>query len=438
MIDLNETHNPDLKSWVASANEAISDFPIQNLPFGMFKRTDSDIQPTGCVAIGNQIVVLSRCLAKDLLTGYAEKAAEAALGPTLNPLMALGPQYWSTLRAQLSALLREGADAEGLEDILIPMSEVEMCMPANIGDYTDFYASINHATNVGRLFRPDNPLLPNYKHIPIAYHGRASSIRISGTPSKRPMGQLKSPDVDTPFLGACKRLDYETELGIFVGPGTELGETIALDNAENHIFGFCILNDWSARDIQAWEYVPLGPFLAKNFATTISPWVVTMEAMAPYQQKIYQRPHGDPNPLPYLTSEAHEKEGGLAINFEVAIATAKMKEEGDAPYVVGSPIFDDMYWSVFQMLAHQASGGCNLRPGDFYGSGTISGTESNQLGSLLEVTVGGKNQIAFPNGEIRTFLEDGDEVVMRGWCQKEGSARIGFGECRSVILPATG
>ncbi|MBT3989820.1 MAG: fumarylacetoacetase [Rhodospirillaceae bacterium] len=442
MTLLNETHDPNLKSWVASANEAGSDFPIQNLPFGIFQRHSNpegtNTLPRGCVAIGDQILALTHVLAKGLLTGKAEAAAEAALGSTLNPLMALGAEHWSALRSQLSALLREGGAEAELKERLIPMSEVEMCLPVDIGDYTDFYSSINHATNVGKLFRPDNPLLPNYKHIPIAYHGRSSSIRVSGTPAKRPMGQLKAPDAELPVLTACKRLDYETELGVFVGPGNELGETIPLDEAEDHIFGFCVLNDWSARDIQAWEYQPLGPFLAKNFATTISPWIVTMEAMAPYRQGVYQRPADDPQPLAYLTSDAHEKSGGLNIVLDVAIATEKMRSEGQAPMVVGTPVFKDMYWSVFQMLTHHASGGCNLQPGDFYGSGTISGTSKDQLGSLLEATVGGKETLEFPNGETRTFLEDGDEVVMRAWCEQDGAARIGFGECRSVILPASG
>ena len=437
MIVLNETHDPNLKSWVPSANIPGSDFPIQNLPFGIFENKNN-AYPRGCIAIGDQVVALNDCLAKELLTGRAQKAAEAGAGSELNPLMALGPDYWSDLRSQLSLLLREGGAKTEFKELLVPMSEVKMCMPASIGDYTDFYSSINHATNVGSLFRPDNPLLPNYKHIPIAYHGRSSSIRITGTPSKRPLGQLKALDADIPVMSACKRLDYETELGVFIGPGNKLGETINIDDAECHIFGFCILNDWSARDIQAWEYQPLGPFIAKNFATTISPWIVTMEAMAPYRQKMSQRPDGDPKPLEYLTSEPHEETGGLDVKLEVAISTSRMQQNRDAPHVIGSPIFGDMYWSVFQMLAHHASGGCNFRPGDFYGSGTISGTQKNQLGSLLEVTLGGKEVIEFPNGETRTFLEDGDEVVMRAWCQKEGAIRIGFGECRSIILPASG
>jgi len=422
---------------VDSANEAGCDFPIQNLPFGVFKRAGSDDLPRGCVAIGDQILALTHVVANGLLKGKAEIAAEAALGPKLNPLMALNADHWSALRLQLSQLLREGGAEPELKDMLVPMADIDMCMPVDIGDYTDFYASVNHATNAGKLFRPDNPLLPNYKHIPIAYHGRASSINVSGTPSKRPLGQLKAPDAELPVVGACNRLDYETELGVFVGSGNVQGETIPLDEAENHIFGFCVLNDWSARDIQAWEYQPLGPFLAKNFATTISPWIVTMEAMAPYRQPVYQRPDGDPKPLPYLTSNTHEKSGGLNITLEVAIATEKMRSEGQPPHVIGTPVFNDMYWSVFQMLTHHASGGCNLQPGDFYGSGTISGTGRDQLGCLLEVTVGGKESIEFPSGETRTFLEDGDEVIMRAWSEKEGAARIGFGDCRSIILPAT-
>jgi fumarylacetoacetase len=436
MIDLNDTHNPDLKSWVISANMSGTDFPIQNLPFGMFKLKGVNDTPRSCVAIGDYILSLGSCLTKGLFTGKAKTAVEAAKGPVLNPLMALGIEYWSDLRRQLSALLAEDGPEVELKTALISLSEVEMCMPAAIGDYTDFYSSINHATNVGRLFRPDNPLLPNYKYIPIAYHGRSSSIRITGTPSKRPVGQLKTIEGDIPSLIPCKRLDYETELGVFIGPGNKLGETINIDEAADHVFGFCILNDWSARDIQAWEYQPLGPFLAKNFATTISPWIVTLEALAPYRQKMYQRPDCDPKPLSYMTSEVHEKSGSLDINLEVAISTTKMRKKGVKPQVIGSPVFKDMYWSVFQMLTHHASGGCNLRPGDFYGSGTISGTEKNQLGSLIEVTLGGKEAIEFPNGETRTFLEDGDEVVMRAWCHKDGATRIGFGECRSVIIPA--
>ncbi len=437
MTVVNDTHKPDLKSWVPSANTQDCEFPVQNLPLGVFKQDDKKDKPSGCVAIGDQLIALADFVAKGLLDGKAKKAAEAAMGPTLNPLMTLGKEYWLDLRRQLSILLRAGGADADLQDTLVPISDVEMCMPAEIGDYTDFYSSINHARNVGSLLRPDNPLLPNYKHIPIAYHGRSSSIRITGTPTRRPIGQLKPPDADDPVFDACHRLDYETELGVFVGTGNALGETINLDDAENYIFGFCILNDWSARDIQAWEYQPLGPFLAKNFATTISPWIISIEALAPYRQKIFGRPDGDPAPLSYLTSESHEKTGGLDINLEVAVSTSSMQKNQETPHVIGSPVFKDMYWSVFQMLTHHASGGCNFRPGDFYGSGTVSGTNKDQLGSLLEVTLGGKEPIKFPNGETRTFLQDGDEVVMKAWCQKEGGVRIGFGECRSVVLPVS-
>ena len=402
------------------------------MPFGVFKRDLSD-KPGGCVAIGDKLIALADILEKGLLTGKGKQAADAGSGPSLNPLMALGPAYWTDLRRQLSLLLIEGGAESQLQSVLKNITDVEMCMPAVIGDYTDFYSSICHARNVGSLLRPENPLLPNYKHIPIAYHGRSSSIRVSGTPSMRPIGQLKPPETEIPVLGICKRLDYETELGVFVGPGNELGEKIELDEAESHIFGFCILNDWSARDIQAWEYQPLGPFLAKNFSTTISPWIVSTEALAPYRKRMYQRPESDPIPLAYLTSESHEKYGALDINFEVAISTSEMQKKKEKPYIIGSPVFSEMYWSVFQMLTHHTIGGCDLRPGDFYGSGTVSGENKDQLGSLLEVTLGGKEPIEFPNGEIRTFLEDGDEVVMRAWCQNEGGIKIGFGECRSMV-----
>ncbi|MEE3000440.1 MAG: fumarylacetoacetase [Pseudomonadota bacterium] len=437
MIEINETHNPNLRSWVRSANDEGCEFPVQNLPFGVFRQNISK-EPCGGVAIGDQVIALASITKEGLLTGKGKEAAEAGSGSKLNPLMALGPEFWSDLRKQLSSLLIEGGAQKQLENKLIPVSGVEMCMPAEIGDYTDFYSSINHARNVGSLLRPDNPLLPNYKHIPIAYHGRSSSIRVSGTPSKRPMGQVKSLDSEAPVMGICQRLDYETELGIFVGPGNKLGESISIDEAEEHIFGFCILNDWSARDIQAWEYQPLGPFLAKNFATTISPWVVTLEALAPYRRDMSQRAKEDPLPLSYLSSENHEKYGALDINLEVAILTSDMQEDNRKPYVIGSPVFKDMYWSVFQMLTHHTSGGCDLRPGDFFGSGTISGLKKDQLGSLLEVTLGGKEPIEFPNGEIRSFLEDGDEVVMKAWCENEDGIRVGFGQCRSKILPASG
>ena len=437
MSNLNETHDKNLKSWVETANIKGSEFPIQNLPFGIFKSIGSkDIGQAG-IRIGDQIVVLEKLLQCSVLRGKAEVAALKSRGGCLNPLMELGHDYWSELRKQVSDFLKYGSKPVTHSDVLIPIADVEMCMPAQIGDYTDFYSSINHATNVGKLFRPDNPLLPNYKHIPIAYHGRSSSIRVSGCATRRPIGQIKNADATEPVLSVCDKLDYETELGVFVGSVNDLGEIITLDQAEEHIFGCCILNDWSARDIQAWEYQPLGPFLAKNFATTISPWIITKEALIPYRCKSYKRPLADPKPLPYLNSRTHERLGGLDIDFEVSIRTEKMRKENIPAMVIGRPPFKDMYWTISQMLTHHTINGCNLRSGDFYGSGTISGSEKNQLGSLLEVTEGGKTDIVFPSGEKRKFLKDGDEVIMKAWCGGgDDLIKIGFGECRSIILSA--
>ena len=434
MTLLNDTHDPKLTSWVASANDNDSDFPVQNLPIGVFRKAGSNQEFRGGVAIGDQILDVSKALDAGLLEG---DGSEACRSSTLNELMGLGRAQWSDLRNQLSRLLRAGNADEQAGACLLPMTDAEMRVPARIGDFTDFYSSINHATNVGRMFRPDNPLLPNYKFVPIAYHGRSSSIRVSGTPTKRPMGQLKAPDMDVPIFDACKRLDYETELGVFVGPGNNLGTSISLEEVEEHIFGLCILNDWSARDIQTWEYQPLGPFMAKNFSSTISPWIVSLEALAPYRLAVSKRPEGDPAPLPYLQTKAHEASGSLDINIEVAVLTEAMRNNGQAPQAIGTPNFKDMYWTIFQMLAHHSSNGCDLHPGDLYGSGTISGTTPDTYGSILEACKGGREPISFPGEETRTFLEDGDEVVMRAWCQGDGKARIGFGECRSVITPAS-
>lgn len=436
MTKINETHDPSLKSWVASANDDGCDFPIQNLPFGIFRRSGSPESFRAGVAIGDQVLDLAAAYNKGLLGDALSEAGEACEEPILNTLMSLGPDHWSPLRKCISELLRDGGPSGDVEPCLIPMADIEMDVPAAIGDFSDFFASINHATNMGMLNRPDNPLLPNFKHVPIAYHGRSSSICVSGTPTKRPMGQIKAPDADAPVFVPSKRMDYETELGFYIGPGNELGTSIELDDVENHIFGFCILNDWSARDVQVWEYQPLGPFLAKNFMSTISPWVVTMEALAPYRTAIYQRPEGDPQPFPYLSSDTHTTAGGLDIKLEVAVSTQSMRDRGDAPAVMGQSNFRDTYWSAFQMTAHHASNGCNLNPGDFLGSGTISGPTPDSVGSIVEKSKGGKEPISFPGGETRTFLDDGDEVIMRAWCGGEGQARIGFGDCRSVILPA--
>ena len=433
---LNETHDPGLSSWVSSANLPETDFPVQNLPFGIFRTKGAAERFRGGVAIGDRILDIPACLELGLFDGRAREAAEACRQPALNALMGQGPGQWSELRAALSRLLRDDGPADVLHEALVAMDAAEMSLPADIGDYTDFFSSRNHATNIGKLFRPDNPLLPNYRHIPIAYHGRASSVRPSGTPACRPVGQLKPEGSEIPVFAPCARLDYEIELGFFVGAGNPLGSPIRLDEAEGHIFGFCILNDWSARDIQAWEYQPLGPFLAKSFATTISPWVVTTEALAPFRTEAHQREPGDPEPLPYLSSPANEKSGGLDIVLEVAVTTAAMRGDGLAPHVLGKPVFKEMYWTVFQMVAHHTSNGCNLNPGDLIASGTVSGSQDDQLGSLMEVTRGGRRQIELPGGETRTFLEDGDEIVMRARCRRHGFAGIGFGECRSRITPA--
>ena len=434
MIQLNETHDVNLKSWVASANSEACDFPIQNLPFAIFRRAGSNETYRGGVAIGDQVIDLAKVASLKLLSGDAAVAAEAASDTTLNRLMGLGNQFASALRLALSKGLREGAD-RALEAAFVPMSEVEYELPAHIGDYTDFYTSVFHATSVGKLFRPDNPLLPNYKWVPIGYHGRSSSIGVSGQTFRRPVGQTKAPDAAEPSLGPCKRLDYELELGIYVGKGNAMGDRIPLDAADDHVFGFCLFNDWSARDIQAWEYQPLGPFLAKNFASTVSPWIVTLEAMAPYRIS-WTRDEADPQPLAYLESAVNREQGAFDIKLEVLIQTEQMRRNNQPAQSVSFSNFSHSYWTVAQMVAHHTVNGCNLKPGDFFGSGTQSGPEHKEAGSLLELSNGGKEPVDLGNGETRTFLNDGDTVIMRGFCAKEGAARIGFGEVSSTILPA--
>jgi fumarylacetoacetase len=431
---LNETHGLTLKSWVDSANQTNSDFPIQNLPFAIFRRTGSSEAFRGGVAIGDQVVDLAAVAENALFSGEAAAAAKACSQPTLNSFMGMGVAYASALRLALSRGLREGAD-KALQSCLIAQSDVEFDLPATIGDYTDFYTSVHHATSVGKLFRPDNPLLPNYKWVPIGYHGRSSSIGVSGQEFHRPVGQTKAPDAEVPSLGPCKRLDYELELGIYIGQGNEMGDAIKLDDSDDHVFGFCLFNDWSARDIQAWEYQPLGPFLAKNFASTVSPWIVTLEAMAPYRTP-WTRDAADPQPLPYLESDTNREQGAFDIKLEVLIQTEKMRLENQEDKSVSLSNFSYSYWTVAQMVAHHTVNGCNLKPGDFLGSGTQSGPDYEESGSLLELSRGGKESIDLGNGESRTFLNDGDTVVLKGWCQKEGAARIGFGEVRSTVLPA--
>jgi fumarylacetoacetase len=432
---MNQTHKPELKSWVESANAAGTDFPIQNLPFGVFTRLDEP--PHIGVAIGDRILDLAVCTRSGLLDKLSAETASACVQPTLNALMSLGRPQWVGLRRRVSELLRyESTRKSEVEKHLVSMSEARMLLPADISDYTDFYASVYHATNVGSMFRPDNPLLPNYKYVPIAYHGRASSIVVSGTTFHRPLGQMKDDEAKEPSFGQSKLLDYELEVGFFVGPGNGLGNRIAITDAENHIFGLCLLNDWSARDVQKWEYQPLGPFLAKNFATTISPWVVTMEALEPFRVPAFTRPPGDPAPLPYLSSLEDQTRGGIDVGLEVLLSTEKMRKEDRSPFRVSRGNFKDMYWTISQMLTHHASNGCNLRTGDLMGSGTVSGPEKESRGCLLELTWRGTEPIQLPNGETRRFLHDGDEVIIKGYCERDGYVRIGFGECRGLVLPA--
>jgi fumarylacetoacetase len=437
---INDTHRADLRSWVESANDGKTDFPIQNLPFGVFRDWEGDDSPRVGVAIGDRVLDVS-ALRAALFTGPARRAVEACAEPVLNSLMGLGPECWGALRARLSQLLSTDhedsvAARRTVETALYAMTDVEMLLPAEIGDYTDFYASVFHATNVGSMFRPDNPLLPNYKHVPIGYHGRASSIVVSGAPVKRPLGQTKADDAAVPSFGPSRLLDYEVEVGAFVGPGNPRGEAIALGDARAHLFGLCLVNDWSARDIQKWEYQPLGPFLAKNFATTVSPWIVTMEALAPFRAPAFERPEGDPSPLPYLADEADQREGAFDIVLETFIESPQMRSDGFEGVRVSRASFKDMYWTVGQMLAHHASNGCNLRPGDLLASGTVSGEARESAGCLLERTWRGTEPIELPSGEKRKFLEDGDTVIIRAYCTRDGAVRIGFGECRGTVLPA--
>lgn len=436
MTALNETHRPDLQSWVASANVAGQDFPIQNLPFAVFRRKGSTEAFRGGVAIGDQILDFAAVAQTGVFAGDVQAAIQAGVQSKLNALMALGQPAWSALRLALSRALRTGAaEQAALQACLVPQAEAEYDVPARVGDYTDFYTSVYHATNIGKQFRPDNPLLPNYKWVPIGYHGRASSIGVSGQQFRRPVGQTMPPGATQPSFGPSKRLDIELEVGIFVGTGNELGDPVTITEAEAHVFGICLLNDWSARDLQGWEYQPLGPFLSKNFATTISPWIVTLEALAPYRVP-FVRPAEDPQPLPYLDSADNRAAGSLDIQLQVGLETPQMRAAGQGDATICRTSYRHAYWTVAQMVTHHTVNGCNLQPGDLLGSGTLSGPTLDQAGALIELTTGGKNPLTLPNGETRTFLEDGDAVVIRGWCEKDGTARIGFGECVGTVLPA--
>ena len=421
-----ETHDPSLASWVESAAPG-SDFPIQNLPIGIFSETKGRRRPG--VAIGDYVLDLTGIA--DLLD---EDWHEDLSQPVLNAWLARGPNMHRALRGRLSELLSDVRYRDDVEPQLIGQSEVRMHVPCLIGDYTDFYVGIHHATNVGKQFRPDNPLLPNYKYLPIGYHGRASSVRASGEDVTRPNGQRKPPDADAPEYGPSRRLDYELELGLWIGPGNRLGQPIPIEQAADHIAGWCLLNDWSARDIQAWEYQPLGPFLAKNFLTSVSPWVITCDALAPFRVPFPRRPQGDPEPLAYLRSDS---DTALAIQLEATLSTRMMRDQGNPPHVLSRGTASAaMYWSAAQIVTHHASNGCNLQPGDLIGTGTLSTGSDTGLGSLLEISHGGKQPISLPTGETRSFLEDGDEVILRAWCEAEGAVRIGFGECVGRVVEA--
>jgi len=433
---LDETHDSVPESWVESANSVDTDFPIQNLPFGIFRHA-LDAPRIG-VAIGDLIVDIGGVANQRSLALGDEATLEACRTVSLNAFMVLGAGPRRAVRRRLHALLRKDAsvdDRQMMSRHLVPQADVEMLLPAAIGDYTDFYASIFHATNVGRLFRPENPLLPNYKYIPIGYHGRASSLVASGTPVRRPCGQTREGNAE-PVFGPSKALDYELEVGFFVGKGNALGEAIAITEAEDHLFGVCLVNDWSARDVQAWEYQPLGPFLAKSFATSLSPWVVTMEALAPFRIAAFARAAGDPAPLPYLLDAGDQEAGGLDLRLEVFLSSERMREQKIAAMRMSSGNFRDMYWTMAQMLTHHASNGCSLKSGDLLASGTLSGPSEDARGCLLELTSRGKEPITLPSGEQRKFLEDGDEVTLRGFCEGDGFRRIGLGRCRGTVLPA--
>lgn len=425
------THDPTARSWVESAN-GHSDFPVQNLPLCVF--APSGREPRGGVAIGDEI--LDMAAVAPLLDGDAAETARLAGTDVLNDVLGGGNDALRALRRGLFALLTDPAKREAVTPALYRAADCTLHMPVKVGDYTDFYAGIHHATNIGKLFRPDNPLLPNYKYVPIGYHGRASSIRLSDVDVVRPKGQTKAPDADAPSFGPCRRLDYELEMAVWVGCGNDLGQPIAIGEAADHIAGLSLLNDWSARDIQAWEYQPLGPFLAKNFHSTISPWIVTMDALAPYRVAQPPRPDGDPAPLAYLFDHADQTQGALGVTMEVHIRTARMREEGVPPYRLSGGSMTAMYWTIAQLVTHHSSNGCNLAPGDLLGTGTLSGADDGSKGSLMELSEGGKEPIPLGNGEKRTFLEDGDEIILTAFAEAPGCVRIGFGECRARVLPA--
>jgi fumarylacetoacetase len=436
MPQLDETHDVNARSWVASAH-GHADFPLQNLPLGIFTRPGE--APRAGTAIGDKVLDLAAVAGAGLLTGEAAPAAQHLGGATLNDLLAQGPGLRRALRRCLFALLSDGAPERArLEPMLHDATSVSLLRPVRIGNFTDFYAGIHHAVNAGKNFRPDNPLLPNYKHIPIAYHGRASSVVVSGTDVRRPLGQRKPPTEETPSFGPCRNLDFELEVGIWIGPGNAQGAPIPIAEAHEHIAGYCLLNDWSARDIQGWEYQPLGPFLAKNFASTISPWIVTPEALSPFRIAQSPRPEGDPAPLPYLLAQSDQAEGALDLALDVTLMTPGLAAKGLPPQTIAASNARHLYWTPAQMVAHHTCGGCNLEPGDLFGTGTISTPGAGGLGALLEITRGGKEPLTLASGETRTFIQDGDEIAFTARASRKGYASIGFGRCSGRILPALG
>jgi fumarylacetoacetase len=439
-----DTHDPAARSWVASA-QGHTDFPIQNLPIAQFR--EREVGPgrvsafRGGMAIGDQIVDLAALARTRLLPSASQEACELAGASSLNRLMAAGQPAWRALRQGVFELLREDAPTAvqaAVGSCLIAQAQAEYALPGHIGDYTDFYTSIHHARNVGRIIRPDDPLTPNFMWLPIAYHGRASSVVVSGTPFKRPRGQALPPAAKAPVYIPSARLDYELEIGFFIGPGNARGSPIAIAEAEAQIFGLCLLNDWSARDHQFWEMTPLGPFLGKNFCTSVSPWIVMMEAFAPFRCAIAERPSSDPVPLPYLDSAANRVAGGIDVQLAASIDTERTRLAGLAPSEVSRTSFRHQYWTLAQMVTQHTVGGCNLRSGDLIGTGTISGPTPREAGALIELSNGGTAPLELSaTGEQRTFLEDGDAVILRGWCEAPGAVRIGFGTCEGLVLPAS-
>jgi fumarylacetoacetase len=441
-MNLDHTHDATAKSWLASANEPDCDFPLQNLPYAIFRRKGDTEAFRAGIALGDQVIDLAALLRERCLGGLATQAAVACTQASLNEFFSMGPDAWRALRHAVFALFEARAaiaaatpDTHVLGRCLVPQALVEYSLPARIGDYTDFYTSIDHARNIVKLLRPDSALSPNFQWMPVAYHGRVSSIGMSGAEVRRPLGQRLAAGHSAPELGACARLDYELELGIFIGVGNPQGKPIPVTRAEQHVFGLCLLNDWSARDIQMWESTPLGPFLAKNFATTISPWIVTLEALAPFRSA-WERAADEPQPLTYLDAPANRSEGGIDIQLEVWLESARQRAREAPAARLSHTSFRHQYWTVAQMVAHHTIGGCNLQSGDLLGSGTISGPTAAEAGALIELTAAGKTPVALGNGETRDFLEDGDTVVMKGWCERPGFARIGFGENRGEVLPA--